>query len=88
MLDFYTLYLQNKPLDLQIRYMFLESVCLLVLLTVNGSEGGAFRLAVVYAPTGAEWLDILSCVDTFLGTFRTLVLVGDKTVFLKHGKIV
>ena len=41
----------RKPLGLEVRPIFKYPESKLVVLDVNGSEGGAFRLAAVYAPT-------------------------------------
>ena len=67
----------RKGLDLEVWTIFLDPNGKLVVLDVRNSEGSAFRLVAVYAPTGAGRPDFFGRLEPFLGTSRSLVLVGD-----------
>ncbi len=67
----------RKSLGLEVRKIFLDPDGKLVVLDVDGSEGAAFRLVAVYAPTGAGRPDFFRRLEPFLGTSRSLVVLGD-----------
>ncbi|WP_347046864.1 hypothetical protein, partial [Escherichia coli] len=49
---------------------------------MNDNEGSPFRLVAVYAPTGTVQPDFFRRLEAFLGTSRSLVLVGDWNAIL------
>lgn len=59
----------------EVRPIFLDLDCKLVVLDVDSSEVGAFKLVTVYSPTGAEQPDFFRSLEVFLGTSPSLVLV-------------
>ena len=72
----------RKGLGLEIRPIFKDPEGKLVVLDVNSSEGGAFRLVAAYAPTGAGRPAFFRRLEDFLGTSRSLVLAGDWNAIL------
>lgn len=54
----------------------------LVILDVNGSNGGDFRLVVVYAPIVAGQPEFIRRLEVFLSTSLPFVLVGDFNAIL------
>ena len=72
----------RRGLGLQVRTIFLDPEGKSVVLDVSNGEGDAFRLVAVYAPTGAGRPDFFRRLEVFLGTSRSLVLVGDWNAIL------
>lgn len=54
----------------------------IVVLDMNSSDGGAFRLVAAYASRGTERPAYFKRLNTFRGTPRTLVLVGNRNAAL------
>lgn len=54
---FYLVMLFKNSLDLEIKTVFLDPECKLVVLDKNSSKGGAFRLMAAYTPTGSGRFD-------------------------------
>lgn len=75
-----------KSLDFQIRANLLDPDCRMVVLGLNDSEGGTFRLGTVYAQTGAGKPDFFRHLETFLGKSCMLVLVEDWNSILNAWK--
>lgn len=65
-----------KSINLRLRAIFLDPDGRVVDLDINGSEGSAFRLVVVYHTSDDGRPDFFRCLETILGTSRALVLVG------------
>ena len=72
----------RRGLGLQVRTIFLDPEGKSVVLDVSNGEGDAFRLVAVYAPTGAGRPEFFRRLEVFLGTSRSLVLVGDWNAIL------
>lgn len=72
----------RKVLDLVILSVFMDLEGKLVVLDFSDNEGSVFRLVAVYTPTGAGQPKFFRHLETFLGTFRSLELTGDRTAIL------
>lgn len=66
----------RKSSGLEVNVIFLVQDDILVVLDVNGSEGGDLRLAVDYASIGARREEFFRRLEIFLGTSHSLILVG------------
>lgn len=64
-------------LYLKMKAFILDLASRLVVLGVNGSEGGALGLVVVYALTKTRSSVFFKYLEIFLGMTHSLVLVGD-----------
>lgn len=72
----------RKGLDLKIEAVFLDPEGESIVLDVNGSDSGAFKVVAVYAPTGAGWSVYFKCLEVSLETSRILVSVRDSNFAL------
>lgn len=61
----------SKSRDLETRSVFVDPEGNIVVLDVNSSDGGAFRMVTVYALTGAEQTNYFKHLKFFLRTSRT-----------------